>query len=117
MPGSFCVVCRRRISSGSRCAKHRTSSPSSRAWARPGAAALRERALKRDGACRICGAVEELQVHHLDAVAAGGANTLENVIVLCRACHLEIERTPGLQSPPPAALAPKKRLDISFPDG
>jgi hypothetical protein len=87
MPGSFCTVCRRRIPTGSRCAQHRTRSPSSRAWSQPGAPLIREQVLERDGRCVRCGATQELEVDHIRPVALGGKTTPENLRTLCRECH------------------------------
>jgi 5-methylcytosine-specific restriction endonuclease McrA len=92
MPQSFCVICRQRISRGSRCAQHRIVSPSSKAWHARGAAAVRQKVLDRDRGCRLCGKTEDLQVHHVEAAAAGGATTPSNLIVLCGACHLSVEK-------------------------
>lgn len=96
MPGSFCTVCRQRIPKGSRCKRHRLQSPSSRAWHRPGVAALRERVLRRDGyRCVHCGAGDDgLEVHHVIPVFEGGANTLPNVVSICRVCHRHAHRQP-----------------------
>jgi 5-methylcytosine-specific restriction endonuclease McrA len=96
MPGSFCTICRTRISSGSRCSRHRLQSPSTRSWHQPGAAALRERVLKRDGyRCVYCGAADDgLEVHHVVPVAEGGKNGLSNVVVVCRACHANAHPEP-----------------------
>jgi 5-methylcytosine-specific restriction endonuclease McrA len=92
MPGSFCTVCRRRIPKGSRCARHRTVSPSSRSWHERGAQLVHERVLERDGhRCTICGATENLEVHHVNAAKDGGATTMENCVTLCDVHHLEAE--------------------------
>src|SRR6266487_3486825 len=43
----------------------------------------------RDGGrCRNCGARLDLQFDHVIPVALGGANTAENIELLCRACNL-----------------------------
>jgi len=95
MPGSFCTVCRTRIASGSRCGRHRTASPSSRAWAKPGAGKLRQQVLSRDRyRCLVCGSSEHLEVHHVIPVAIGGTNRPENLVTLCRDCHREADRDP-----------------------
>jgi 5-methylcytosine-specific restriction endonuclease McrA len=91
MAGSFCTVCRRRIPRGSRCSKHRTVSPSSKAWHEPGAARTRQKVLARDGACFFCGTDERLQVHHIIPAAEGGATEPGNLTVLCEDCHREAE--------------------------
>ena len=56
--------------------------------------AIRQRALNRaDGQCEECFSIGEVQVHHRTPVSLGGAIwDLENLIVLCRSCHLEAHR-------------------------
>jgi 5-methylcytosine-specific restriction endonuclease McrA len=92
MAGSFCTICRRRIPRGSRCSRHRTISPSSRAWHEPGAPKVRKQLLSSPGAgCAVCGATADLEVHHVTPAADGGATTPGNLVVLCRRHHLEAE--------------------------
>jgi 5-methylcytosine-specific restriction endonuclease McrA len=91
MPQSFCVICRRRIARGSRCSKHIVRSPSNRAWHEPGAARTRRKVLQRDSGCVICGATEDLEVHHRTPAALGGATEVDNLVVFCRDHHLELE--------------------------
>lgn len=85
-----CLVCRR-LTEGSYCRAHRPvkpPSPSSRAWRKPGAAALRQRVLDRDGRrCTFCGTTKGLEVHHIVPVAKGGTNDPSNLITVCRAHH------------------------------
>jgi 5-methylcytosine-specific restriction endonuclease McrA len=53
------------------------------AWQRTRAAVRR-----RDGnACVVCGATERLSVHHILAARAGGGDTMDNLVTLCRADH------------------------------
>ena len=58
---------------------------SARAWDR-----VRRLALARDDyRCRACGHPGDLEVHHVEALAAGGAPlALANVRTLCRSCHM-----------------------------
>jgi 5-methylcytosine-specific restriction endonuclease McrA len=50
--------------------------------------AVRLAVLKRDGwRCQRCGGRTQLDVHHISSRARGGADTPENLIVLCRRCH------------------------------
>jgi 5-methylcytosine-specific restriction endonuclease McrA len=91
MPQSFCTVCRVRIAKGSRCSRHRTVSPSSRAWHRPGAARVRASLLGPGACCRVCGSTRDLEVHHVIAAAEGGSTKPENLVVLCREHHLVAE--------------------------
>jgi len=89
MAGSFCTICRVRISKGSRCAKHATRSPSSRnartsRWIRH----IRPRALARAGfKCEKCGARLVLDVHHRDENPFN--NAAQNLIALCHRCHVD----------------------------
>ena len=94
MAWSFCVVCRTRIPKGSRCARHRLQSPSSRAWHRPGSGDLREQALERDGhRCQWPDCDDEaVEVHHIEPIADGGSHTLRNLASLCALHHLQVHR-------------------------
>jgi 5-methylcytosine-specific restriction endonuclease McrA len=50
--------------------------------------ALRRLTLQRDGyRCTVCGATEQLEVHHVVPRRAGGADALSNLVTLCVACH------------------------------
>lgn len=47
------------------------------------------RCLERDGhQCRLCGSRERLHVHHVKPISFGGTHTLQNLITLCRRCHM-----------------------------
>lgn len=49
---------------------------------------LHNEALERDGyACSECGSKKELEIHHIKPHAKGGADTLTNLITLCKKCH------------------------------
>jgi 5-methylcytosine-specific restriction endonuclease McrA len=52
---------------------------------------VREQVLERDRVCVICGATENLQVHHVIPARASGPTTAANLIVLCHDHHLETE--------------------------
>ena len=61
-----------------------------RAWR-----ALRRRCFDRDGwRCRECGGATALEAHHIVPVHRGGADTLDNLRTVCRACHLDAHRRP-----------------------
>ncbi len=63
---------------------------SSKAWQ-----VARRAARRRDGErCVRCGETERLVVHHIEAVARGGGNELENLATLCVGCHGLAERRP-----------------------
>jgi 5-methylcytosine-specific restriction endonuclease McrA len=49
---------------------------------------LRLRVLQRDGwRCQTCGAMANLEVHHLQFRSRQGENCEENLITLCSPCH------------------------------
>ena len=59
-----------------------------RAWGR-----RRLEALERDGwRCQRCGEPGRLEVHHRRKVADGGTDDLDNLVTLCRGCHLRAHR-------------------------
>jgi len=44
--------------------------------------------LQRDGwRCQSCGAMQQLQVHHLEFRSHSGDDSEENLITLCHLCH------------------------------
>lgn len=43
--------------------------------------------LARDGDCRLCGATDNLECHHIMPTRYGGRNMIENGITLCVPCH------------------------------
>ncbi len=50
--------------------------------------ALCKQVLERDGwRCQSCGALRDLQVHHLQFRSRLGADRLRNLITLCARCH------------------------------
>jgi 5-methylcytosine-specific restriction endonuclease McrA len=52
---------------------------------------IREKIFQRDGyRCCLCGAAENLEVHHIVPRRLGGHNTLDNGVTLCEACHNKI---------------------------
>jgi 5-methylcytosine-specific restriction endonuclease McrA len=96
MPQSFCTVCRRRIPKGSRCSRHRTVSPSSRAWHQPGAAKVRKQLLANPTAgCAVCGRTSSLELHHVIPARDNGPTVPKNLVVLCHEHHLETEKPRG----------------------
>ncbi len=49
---------------------------------------LRQQILRRDGwRCQSCGSMSNLEVHHREFRSHGGADSEENLITLCTACH------------------------------
>lgn len=53
---------------------------------------VRAAALERDKWCTCCCGTQALEVHHIVAIADGGADDLDNVDVLCSGCHKEWHR-------------------------
>ena len=49
--------------------------------------ALKERA---DGRCEYCGGIPGVDSHHIKSRARGGTHDIENLILLCRACHRRV---------------------------
>src|SRR6202011_3019126 len=49
---------------------------------------VRTRVLERDGwRCQDCGAMKDLQVHHMKPRSQLGGDVLHNLITLCARCH------------------------------
>jgi 5-methylcytosine-specific restriction endonuclease McrA len=56
--------------------------------------ALCKAVLQRDGyQCRACGYRQTLSCHHLQYRSRGGADTSQNLCVLCAECHAAIHRS------------------------
>jgi 5-methylcytosine-specific restriction endonuclease McrA len=52
---------------------------------------LRQQILRRDGwRCQSCGAMSNLEVHHREFRSHSGADSEENLITLCVACHAAV---------------------------
>ena len=83
-----CLRCGELTDRGSYCPAHRPRSPSSIAGRTASWPKTRAQALARDDArCTRCGSATDLHVHHVQAVSAGGSNTLANLVTLCEDCH------------------------------
>ena len=53
------------------------------------ALARRKLILERDGhRCRDCGFPGRLEIHHVIPLHRGGSDEEDNLLTLCRACHL-----------------------------
>jgi 5-methylcytosine-specific restriction endonuclease McrA len=49
---------------------------------------LRNEVLKRDGwRCQDCGAMKDLQVHHIRPRSQLGGDVMQNLVTLCARCH------------------------------
>ena len=54
---------------------------------------LRQQVLHRDGwRCQFCGTMSNLEVHHKQFRSHSGADSEENLITLCNACHTREHR-------------------------
>jgi ATP-dependent DNA helicase RecQ len=54
---------------------------------------LRQQILRRDGwRCQSCGTMSNLEVHHREFCSHSGADSEENLITLCAACHAAAHR-------------------------
>jgi 5-methylcytosine-specific restriction endonuclease McrA len=54
---------------------------------------LRQQILRRDGwRCQFCGTMSNLEVHHREFRSHSGADSDENLITLCTACHAGAHR-------------------------
>jgi ATP-dependent DNA helicase RecQ len=54
---------------------------------------LRQQVLRRDGwRCQSCGAMSNLEVHHLEFRSHSGDDSELNLITLCNACHARRHR-------------------------
>jgi ATP-dependent DNA helicase RecQ len=54
---------------------------------------LRQQVLRRDGwRCQSCGTMSNLEVHHRQFRNHSGADSEENLITLCAACHARVHR-------------------------
>jgi 5-methylcytosine-specific restriction endonuclease McrA len=52
---------------------------------------LRQQILRRDGwRCQSCGVMSNLEVHHREFRRHSGADSEENLITLCVACHAAV---------------------------
>jgi len=55
-------------------------------------AAVRDKLMRRDTACRVCGsrfATRPPEAHHLVYRSAGGETSTQNMVLLCAPCHHE----------------------------
>jgi 5-methylcytosine-specific restriction endonuclease McrA len=54
---------------------------------------LRQQILRRDDwRCQSCGTMTNLEVHHKEFRSHSGADSGENLITLCTACHTRVHR-------------------------
>ena len=56
---------------------------------------LRLECYRRDGyRCTKCGGRGRLHAHHVVPLEYGGSHALENLVTLCRGCHINVHRRP-----------------------
>ncbi len=68
--------------------------------------------LERDGfACQICSIKNNLEVHHIIPLRAGGSDGMENLLTLCKSCHVIEEN----KLRPPIQSIPKKMSGEMWP--
>jgi 5-methylcytosine-specific restriction endonuclease McrA len=54
---------------------------------------LRQQVLRRDGwRCQWCGTMANLEVHHKQFRSHSGADSKENLVTVCIACHSALHR-------------------------
>jgi 5-methylcytosine-specific restriction endonuclease McrA len=57
---------------------------------------LRQQVLRRDGwRCQLCGTISNLEVHHQQFRSHVGADSEQNLISLCTACHATAHQHEG----------------------
>ena len=62
---------------------------------------LRQQVLRRDSwRCQWCGGMSNLEVHHKEFRSHSGADSEENLITLCNACHSMAHRIAGKKKSP-----------------
>lgn len=50
-----------------------------------------DQVIKRDNyRCKLCGTTENLQLHHIDGRGRELTNDINNCVILCMHCHLEV---------------------------
>ena len=60
--------------------------PARRTWGR-----IRVRVIERAAhRCETCGMAGRFEIHHVVSLKDGGSNDLDNLIALCRTCHLKV---------------------------
>lgn len=82
---------------------------------------VRERDLWR---CRACGKGDLLEAHHITYRSHGGTDTLDNLITLCKQCHMdahaghvskeELHELADMQAPTLKLLRGLKRSSVDY---
>lgn len=50
------------------------------------------------GACELCGATDNLEMHHIVPLCNGGAHDVGNLILVCRTCHRAVYHANGTRT-------------------
>ena len=61
------------------------------------------KSMEDDLVCRNCGKEgdsSEIEAHHIIPVCVGGSNEDENLVLLCKSCHVAVHRLFGDEAPP-----------------
>ena len=48
-----------------------------------------------DNQCQKCGAEKKLGIHHVVSLREGGTNDPDNLVTLCRSCHMTLHHKQG----------------------
>lgn len=64
------------------------------------------------GCCQRCGSTEDLTKEHIIPIGKGGANTLDNLSVLCRGCN-ELKGSKKLPNFIPSLLLPSQERALN----
>lgn len=80
-------------------------------------ASVRQVVIARDGhACRACGRHHGTEVHHLTFRSQGGADSIENCLLLCAICHAAVhDRKLTLHATTDRGAIDPLRIDWSAP--
>lgn len=69
--------------------------------------AMRRALTARDNRCRECGSMHDLEAHHITPWWRGGKTLLENLILLCRPCHIH-HHVGGVKARPRLTTNPRR---------
>ncbi len=59
---------------------------------------MKKRLIAQNGNfCQTCWQVKPLIAHHVMPLAIGGSDDEENIILVCRECHMEIHKEIGMK--------------------
>jgi 5-methylcytosine-specific restriction endonuclease McrA len=84
-----CLGCDRLITKGSRCP--RCNRIRQARFNTPTYKAARSVAIKRDGACVVCGKTHGLHAHHVTRYRHNASDDPAGLVALCASCHRRVE--------------------------